>query len=300
MNNEIRQFFLKNNLIIKKITIKGKVIIITTDNKSYVIKKNNHHLDDIFKYLKSRSFTYIPKIINQTNNYNFYEYINDIRIPKEEKAIDIFKITANLHNKTTFYKDIDENYYKEIYEDTINEIDYLENYYNDLAEIFEKEELMSPSHYLLIRNITKIFISLNYAKYSIEKWYKIINDKKRIRVVNIHNNLTLDHYLISDKPYLISWEKSKRDIPIYDILKMYKKYYSELDFLDLLKNYETSYPWLIEEKKLFFSLISLPPKIEFNNTEYKMCKNIRELYNYLNTTQKLISDYFPPKKESIK
>ena len=45
----------------------------------------------------------------------------------------------------------------------------------------------------------------------------IIEEKKRIRVVQLHNNLNLEHYLVEDnKPYLISWRKSRRDIPIYD------------------------------------------------------------------------------------
>ena len=119
MNNEIREFLDKNRLITKKITIKGNVIILDTEDKTYVIKRNNKNLDELFKYLKSRTFTYFPKIIYKTNNYNFFEYINDIKMPKEEKAIDIFRIIANLHSKTTFYKEVDENYYKEIYENII-------------------------------------------------------------------------------------------------------------------------------------------------------------------------------------
>ena len=90
---------------------------------------------------------------------------------------------------------------------------------------------MSPPSY----SISKLFSALNYAKNNIDKWYSIIEKKKRIRIVNIHNNLSLDHYLLSERPYLISWRLSKKDLPIYDLLKLYKKYYKELDFFDLLK-----------------------------------------------------------------
>ncbi|MBR3161680.1 MAG: hypothetical protein IKF19_03010 [Bacilli bacterium] len=300
MNNEIRYYLTGNNYIIKKITIKGKVIIIDVENRLLVVKKRDNKLRKLFKYLTSRSFIYYPQIIHQTDNYDLYEYISNVEMPKEQKAADIMKLVANLHNKTTFYKEINENYYKEIYENIINKINYLNNYYNDIAEIIEKEEYMSPSHYAFIRNISKVFLSLNYAKFSINEWYKIIKDKKRVRIVNLHNNLTLDHYLVNDKPYFISWSKSIKDIPIYDIIKMYKKYYQELDFQDLLKIYEINYPWLLEEKRLFFCLISIPDKINFNIKEFKLCGIIRNFYDYLTTSQNFINDYFPQKKEHSK
>ena len=202
-----------------------------------------------------------------------------------------------LHSKTTFYKDIDEDYYKEIYEEINSKINYLENYYNDIAEIIEKEEYMSPSNYLFVRNITLVFQALNYCKQNISKWYDIISEKKRLRVVNIHNNISLDHYLLGNKPSFISWRLSKRDMPIYDLINFYKKYYLELDFCELLRNYELTYPMLPEEKILFFCLISLPEKIEFNDSEYKLCQKIKKFYDYLNTSDKFIMDYFPEKNK---
>ncbi len=297
MNNEIRYFLTNHNLVVKRITIKGKVIIIDIGKKKFVVKKRSNDMDNLFKYLTSRSFVYFPKIIYRSINYDFYEYINSIDIPKEQKAMDIIKLTSNLHNKTTYYMEVDENYYKKIYEDILNNIDYLGNYYNDIAEIIEKEEFMSPSEYLFIRNISRIFMALNYAKFSINEWFKIIDEKKRVRMVNIHNNLSLEHYLIDDKPYFISWEKSKKDLPIYDLLKFYKRYFIELDFCDLFKNYELVYPWQIEEKRLFFCMISLPDKIDFNDSEYKLCEKIRKFYTYLNSSQRFINDYFPEKKK---
>ncbi len=297
MNNEIRHFFTSNNYVIKKITIKGKVIIVDVLDKLFVVKKRDDKLENLFRYLTSRSFLYFPKIIYHTDSYDFYEYISNIEMPREQRALDIVKLAANLHNKTTFYKDVNEDYYKKIYEDILDKIDYLRNYYNDMAEIIESEEFMSPAHYLFVRNISKIFLSLDYARYSINEWYKIIDDKKRVRIVNIHNNLTLDHYLVDDKPYFISWSLSKRDIPVYELLKMYKRYYWELDFQDLLKNYELVYPWLLEEKRLFFCLISMPEKIEFSGSEYKLCNKVKKFYDYLNTSQKFINDYFPKNKK---
>ena len=52
---------------------------------------------------------------------------------------------------------------------------------------------------------------------------------------------------------------------------------------------------LKEEKLLFLSLISIPDKIEFNDNTYNMCLKIDKFYNYILTTEKLITDYFPNK-----
>lgn len=293
MNRELRELFDENNIITKKITIKKNVRIIDTGDNKLVIKKRDKDLEDLFKYLSSRSFDYYPKITYKTKNYDIYEYAEDIEIPKEERALDIIKLVTMLHSKTTFYKEIDEDYYKEIYEDTLERIEYLNNYYNDIATIIEKEEFMSPSNYLFIRNVTKIFQALNYCKNNINKWYDIISEKKRIRIVNIHNNLRLDHYLLGDKPNLISWRLSKKDMPIYDLINMYKKYYNQLDFCELVRNYEMHYPMLPEEKILFFCLISIPDKLEFNDSEYKMCTKVKAFYDYLNVSEKFLIDYFP-------
>ena len=300
MNKELRELFDDNNIITKKITLKNNVRIIDDGEKQFVIKRRDKSLNDLYKYLKSRSFDYFPKVLYQTKNYDIYEYIEDSNITKEERAEDIIKLVTLLHGKTTFYKEIDDNTYKELYEKIIEQIDYLTNYYNDIAEIIEKEEYMSPSHYYFIRNISKVFAALNYSKYHIEKWHNIISDKKRIRVVNIHNNLNLDHYLINDnRPYLISWRNSKRDIPIYDLIKLYKRYHKELDFYELIRKYELNYPMLPEEKELFFVLISIPEKLDFRDTEYNMCIKVQDFYNYLFTSEKLIDDYLPKEKKLL-
>ena len=86
-------------------------------------------------------------------------------------------------------------------------------------------------------------------------------------------------------------------MPIYDLIKLYKRYYANLDFCELLRNYEIPYPLLPEEKLLLVSLISIPERIEFNESEYNLCLKIKKFYDYLNSTEKFISDYFPEKQK---
>lgn len=293
MNKELRELFTKLNITVKKITLKNNIRIINTKNSTYVIKRREKDLVPLYKYLRSRSFEYFPPLIEQTKNYDVYKYIEDTPLPKEERADDIIKLLTLLHSKTTFYKEIDDDTYKELYENTTSKIEYLINYYQDIAELIENEEYMSPAKYLFIRNISKLNQALNYSKNKLEHWYQQISEKKRIRITQIHNHITLEHYLLEDRPYLISWNDSKKDIPIYDLVKFYQKYYHEFDFCSLIHHYEAHYPMLKEEKDLFFCLISIPKKIEFNDTEINLCQKIKNFYEYLFTTDKLINDYFP-------
>ena len=294
MNKELRELFDKNHIITKKITLRNGVKIIDSGDKKFVIKRRDKDVTGIMKYLKSRSFDCFPDIVYQTDNYDVYSYIEDFEIPKEEKASDMVKLITMLHCKTTFYKEIDDDTYKELYEDILKQLDYLRNYYSDIAEVIEKEEYMSPSHYYFVRNVSKVFASIDYCYYHINKWYKLIEEKKRVRIVQLHNNLSLEHYLLEDnRPYLISWRRSYRDMPIYDLIDLYKRYYKELDFCELIRKYEMGYPLLSEERELFFVLISIPDKLDFERDEFYMCKMVQKFYDYLLTSERLIGDYLP-------
>ena len=122
-----------------------------------------------------------------------------------------------------------------------------------------------------------IFGALKKKKRSINSWYKKIENKRRVRVVTVHNDLKLEHYLKEDKPYLISWDKSIRDMPIYDLISLYNNHYLDFDFDELLRVYLSKYPLLEEEMILFLTIISIPYKIENKREQYKMVLSIRRL-----------------------
>lgn len=275
----------------KKIEIRGKAVI--ADNK-YVIKerKLGGENQDIFDYLASRNFNYYPKIYIKNNDYEVSDYIEEIEEPREQKMQDLIDIVSLLHNKTTFYQDINEDDYKKIYEDINNNIEYLTSYYNDILDVIESHVFMSPSEYLLATNSSKIFGSLNYCKREIKKWLDIIKEKKKQRFVVLHNNLDLSHFIRNKDSFLINWEKSKIDIPIFDLYKLYKRNALDFDFISLLKRYEHNYPLLEEERLLFFILISMPDKIEFTDSEMKNCIIISKMIDYMYKTEKLLSPYY--------
>ena len=206
--------------------------------------------------------------------------------------LDLINLISLLHSKTTHFKEIDYEDYKQIYEDIKNNIEYLEDYYNEMIIIIESHVYMSPSEYLLARNISRIFISLNFCKNEIENWYNLIKDKTKQRVVVLHNNLDLSHFIKNDNSYLISWDKSKIGIPIFDLYILYKRHALDYDFSEILKNYEKNYPLKKEERILLFILIALPIKLEFNKSTYELTKEISNQMDIMYKTEKLISPYY--------
>ena len=290
INDLVRKYEIKPNGYIKK----GNAVIVTTKDNKYIVKHKSN--TNIYNYLNSRSFRYYPKILVDDDNYLITEYIDSVDTPEEQKMIDMIDLVSLLHNKTTFYKEIDEDDYKKIYEDISGNIEYLDSYYSDLITIIESKVYMSPSELLLATNINKFYKAIYYAKEKIDEWLKIIEQKKKQRFVVLHNNLRIEHFIRNELPFLISWDKSKIDIPIFDLYKLYKRYFFNFDFESLLKEYEKKYPLLKEEKLLLLILIALPDKIEFTKSEYENTKIIDKEIDYLIKTEKLIKEYSKTEK----
>ena len=118
--------------MINKITIKNSVKIY---NDEYVRKKKkNNEIDKIYEYLLSRNFDYFPEIVKEDDEYIYYKYINDIEEPSEQKVMDLVVLASLLHNKTTFYREVDIDNYKYIYESVSDKIEDTFNYYNTLMD----------------------------------------------------------------------------------------------------------------------------------------------------------------------
>ena len=298
---EISEFLKKYNIVPKSYQKNGKATIINTKKGRYVIKSKNRNNNDILKYLLSRNFDYFPKILNDPNDdYELIEYIEDIDMPEEQKMMDMIDLIALLHSKTTYYKEVDVDDFDKIYDDINNNIEYLYSYYNDIMTIIENKIIYSPSENLLARNISIIFDTLNFESNLLKKWQELVKGKRKQRYVVIHNNLDIDHFLRDQNNYLISWDKSRIDLPIYDLYKLYKKNNLNYDFETLLKRYERVYPLLEEEKVLFHILILLPDKIEFNNNEFEMCQKISDTIDNLYKTKDYVLPYYSENSKTNK
>ena len=100
-----------------KYTIKGKITILETTSGNFLIKEKANDLKGLYTYLQSRSFNYFPKLIDNTRkDVNVFEFIEDTDMPREQKAQDLISLISLLHNKTSYFKEVSEDVYKEIYE----------------------------------------------------------------------------------------------------------------------------------------------------------------------------------------
>lgn len=270
-------------------TIKGKSTILETTCGDFIIKPKNKDINELYTYLTNRGFINYPKIIDSSRDeVNVFEYVEDIKLPKEQKCDDLIEIIASLHNKTSYFKEVSEDRFKSIYEDVLSNINYLSNYYNTLYEIGFNEVYASPSNYIFMRNYYKLNSALKYAKSELENWYSLVTSETKIRVCLIHNNLELNH-LLNDK--LISWDNYMIDTPVIDIVKLYKKEWKNINFSEILERYMYKFPLLEYEKKLLFILISMPPEIKKSDNEFEKCKVVSEVMDYVFKTEELIRPY---------
>ena len=239
----------------------------------------------------SRSFDYVPKLSpDSRDDAVVLEYIEDVSIDKNQKILDLINLVSLLHSKTSYYKEITLDRYKELYEQLKNNVLFIDTYYEEMFMKYLYNEYNSPYEYLLLRNYTLIYNACKYCLDKIEKWYLSISDKNKQRVVLVHNNLKLDHYLKNESEYLISWDKYIIDSPVLDLVNLYKNEWEDITFKEVLDTYNNSFSLLDEEKILFNILISIPYKIDNDLSEYDKCRELRRLINYLNKSSSLVSD----------
>lgn len=266
-----------------KITKRNQVYILNTDEGMIVAKPSPKiNYNKLYKYLHSRNFNYLPKKLDtERTDILLLEYQEDLSINDTQKSNDLINLVALLHSKTSYFKNITNDSYKDIYDTLKNNIYYIYNLYESNYEEYIKKPYPSPSEYLFLRNYSIIYNAINYCKIKLDEWYESIKDKNKERVALLHNNLSLDHLIKNNNEYLISWDSYTFDTPILDLYNFYKKEWYKIDFKELLNTYEKTYPLLEEEKSLLDLLISIPYSINKEDNEYLNTYNIRKLINYL-------------------
>jgi len=286
--NSLRKYLEENNYKIKSYKIIKSARIIETDKCKLVYKENTNNYDT-YDYLRTRDFNFFPNILNDKNsNFELTEYIEEKEVPREQKLSDLIHISGILHRKTSFNKEIDIDFIKEMYENTLKEVNYLMSYYEDLNNYIDTIVFMSPSEYLLVSNIDLIYFLLNFVRVEINNWYNYMKEKKVIRYSVIHNNLALDNLIEGNYKYLISWSKSRQDMPILDLVRIYQDNYYDLNLEDLIHEYEVENRIDNYEYLLFLIKIAIPKRIEFTRNTYLDCYNINKYLVYLRKIADLI------------
>ena len=280
-------------------TLKGKATLLETTSGDFIIKPKKKDISELYNYLISRGFDHFPKLVDASRrDVNVFEYVESIRMPKEQMCDDIIDLIASLHNKTSYFKEVSEDTYKAIYEDIKSNISYLKNYYDTLFEMGFSEVYQSPSTYQFLRNFSKLNAALDFCDKELDNWYELIKGETKTRVSVVHNNLALDHYLKGNREVLISWDDYLIDTPIIDLVKLYKKEYLNINFAECLERYMYKFPLLEYEKKLLFILITLPPELKKGDSEISQCRYNNQVIDYVFKTEDLIRPYYNTEEEN--
>lgn len=264
---------------------KNKVII----NEKEVIKNYNKNIFEIYEIFELVNFENYPKIIEYDERNIKYELIENKKYHEKIKYEEFITTVALLHSKTQEYREIGIDKYKKIFDILDNNINYMKKYYDDLINNIEEEIYMSPSSYLIARNYTLIIMMIDNAINYLKKWYKIVENKTNERVCVIHNNLSVNHFIKSDINYLISFDGARVDTPVLDLYKLYKKELLKMDFALLFELYNSKFKLTEEETYLFYSMISIPPKISKLNNELENTHNISEIFRYIYKTVNFVN-----------
>jgi len=273
-----------------KITRKNKVYILNTMEGNFVIKLNPKiNYSELYNYLYSRNFNYLPEISKDSrDDMLVLEYQEDLSLNNNQKAMDLIKLVALLHSKTSYFKNVTNDTYKEIYDNIKQNLNYLNTMYDGMFMEYIQEEYIVPSHYLFLRNYSLIYNAINYCYTKLDEWYEKIKDKNRQRVALLHNNLELDHLLKNKNDYLVSWDDYTFDTPVLDLYKFYQKEWENVEFGEIFNDYNSNFQLLDEEKMLLDIVISIPLNIDFTSKEYQNCRNVRKLIDYLSKSSKIV------------
>ncbi|MBQ8659689.1 MAG: hypothetical protein IJ475_02510 [Bacilli bacterium] len=281
-----------------RITKINNCILMDTMEGKFIIKSNSSlNYRELYKYLYSRNFVYLPKLIESDRGAPIFEYQEDVVLDHNQKAFDMIKTVGLLHSKTCYYKEITSDKYVQIYEDFKNNVTYLEFYYNDLFDKFLIEEDIIPSHYLFLKNYSSFYGCIKCLKDLIEKWYLNVKDLNKMRVCVNHNNLCIDHFIKNESEYLISWEHYIIDTPVFDFYSFYKNEWENIPFEEVYNSYQNVFSLLEHEKMLLCIMLLFTDELDFSHNEYENTRLVRRNIEYLNKTYNMYKLIWPQEFE---
>lgn len=295
MNEKLKEIVLKYKPL--KYTLKGKTINVNSMQGNFVIKPAKKDIISLFSYLNSRSFYNYPKVIAKDDDYITYEYLKELETPKEQQLLDLILVVAKLHNKTVYFKEVTEDKYQEIYDNIKDNVIYLRDYYSGIYDEAFNEIYISPAKYTFLLNYSLLNNDLAFILEELDEWFNLVKESNKQRVCLIHNNLSLEHFVKGMDSYLISWDKYTFDTPVMDIVNLYHNEYLTCDFSGILKEYLKNFKLSVDEEKLLFILLSLPDKVNFDDSEFNNTINVANLVDYIKRTEKLIRPYYAEKQK---
>ncbi len=202
-----------------------------SEEKCFVIKYIDHDSSKIFEFLENSGVNNVifprPNLYQNyvSKNTNKFYYITDYfksnETISEKKATDLFCELTKLHEKTVFPRQLNQNNYRNKFDELSKRLDYLFKKIEEYIRSLENKKIDYNSYQIL----SNYYIILNAKQELVRLEKKIIlsiKDKESINYSFVHNDPKLEHmlYIRGDK-YLISLDKGKMGIFSLDYAKFY-------------------------------------------------------------------------------
>ena len=278
----------ENNIVIDRVELFSNYALVYSEDGIFLIKKNNVDVKKIFNYFKSINFDYFifPTIVK--DNYEIYKYYPEYLFDKYGKAKELINVLIELHTKSfsyTEYSDVEKANIYNIYKE---KIDNCFTYYLNLQDSIEEMNIIMPSYYLILNNISKFYKLLRFAKYYLEEFYN--DDNNHYREAFLVENTSLSNFWFSEKKNFIDLDESKRDLLIFDFVNFYNENYNDIDIISLFNYYNSKVQLNSLELNLFFMFISIPTIIEFTNSDFANVLKVRDAICYVDKALNFISE----------
>lgn len=247
--------------------IDGDKVVETEEGKFFITPKCNDK-KQVFRYLEQKDFPFFLPMKNSfRDSYEVYPYVEDDILPAD-KALDLIHILSLLHIKTTTYQTVVMDNVKELYESVSRQIQDKIDYYQKLQDDIENHIYMAPDEALFMKNVSLFYQNFQKSREYLELWYEMKKSQKEERVVFLHKQPCLLHFVDQKTPYFTHWDLSDKGYVIYDFLYFYKKDYMIVEMNPLFQIYQSKYKFTEDEMLLFFCLLLLDEKVEFISSNH--------------------------------
>lgn len=240
--------------------------------------------------IKNRKNDYVTRTMSQAFYLN--NYYDDYTIVKEAKAQQLFNELNNIHDKTSYSRQLNPSTSRPKFEEITNRLDYkykmLENYVRSIEakplDIYSMPILANYQYFLdakkeLVR-LQKRIISTIKAKESVDYSF-------------IHNNPKLDHLLnIDGGSFLVSIDNGKIGVESLDLAKYYVENEDlNVDYKSIITSrYKNSNPFYYDYFRYMVLLIYVA-RLNISTDEYISAGEFITTSNSIKKYFKNFSDY---------
>jgi spore coat protein YsxE len=274
MSKELKSVLSHYRLFTPVLKQYGKVTKVYTATGTYALKEANFSQENLrsFQVGDQQFYKSVPVVLTSTgqryfmsNNRVYYltPWMAERKLAPIEKIKAMLEDVAVAHKKTAdkvpFHSQWKRNYQYTLERSIISAQATIERY----IAIAEKQEYMSPFHYLFCGYFPSWMADINRYNANLQRWKELIQPKKEIRLVLTHGKLSSDHFLCTTNGnYFLNVENIHWNVPQFDLVNVCQADDLRENHGEVFDLYDRYFPLEESEKfHLALHLLSLQPII---------------------------------------